>query len=151
MTATNTKAATIIGIIGQFAPQILAFTKFAPIASSVSSAMQTAQAFLAQPGETQDDLNARRLAAVLAEAQTAATAVNDQAGKTLIDPTEVGTVGAGIIGQVKAAVNLVHDVHTAADTGNPVATPVPVSQTTVDAIASGQGATQTGSSPASGS
>lgn len=134
---SNTKAQMIIGLIGQFGPQILAFTKFAPIASSVASAMQTAQAFIQQDGESQEDLNARRLAAVLAEGQTAAAAVNAQAGKVLIDPAEVGTLGAGIIGQVKAAVNLVHDVHANTTTGNPAAVAIPTTQATATAIANG--------------
>ncbi len=112
------KLSTILGIIGKVGPQVLMFTKLAPIAQPLAVAMQVAQQFQRQPDETDEALNARRLASVIEEGQAAAAGINAQAGKIILDPDVVAAVGGEIISTTKAVINTVHDVHTNADTGN---------------------------------
>ena len=87
----------------QIGPSILLFTPLAPIAPAVIAGIKVAEAIPGASGE-------QKKALVQQIAGLAAAGANAQAGKTVIDPQQMGAVSGQAIDTVVSVVNLIHQL-----------------------------------------
>lgn len=97
------KLGSFLKRVGKIAPTLLLLTPLAPIADEITAAIQEAEAIPSATGP-------EKLQHVINIAITAATAVNAQAGRSLIPLDRVVSIATLIVNLIISATNQTHAV-----------------------------------------